>query len=288
MEEGTITAAAARLGLSKAVVSKQLQLLEEELGVALLLRNTRRIQPSEAGRTFYSQAKAALVQAYEAFDTVAEHGTRLKGKLRITAPVDFGMTQLAPLIARFREVHPSIELELSLGDAQVDIIEQRFDLAFRIGWLRDSSNLARKLGSFSEIVVCAPRFLTEQQIAAPEDLQSLPFIANQVLDAPTRWSFERDGEVRRVELRPAITMNNTMAIREAAMTGACFAILPDFLIVEELATRRLTRLVADWSLRAGGVYVVSPPGRLRSRAAHAFLDTVQREIPKAISGDKTK
>lgn len=274
VEAGTITAAADRLGISKAVVSKQLQLLEEELGTVLLLRNTRRLQPSETGQIFYEQVKAVLLRADEAFDTITEVSGALRGRLRIAAPVDFGTSYIAPLISRFCAVNPAVEINLSLSDMRLDMIEQRCDLAFRMGELVNSSNLSHKLGSFSDIAVCSPKFLSKNKIAKPEDLQFQPFIANQALENPTSWSFRHGGRTSKVEMRPAFTTNNSMAIREAVIAGHCFAILPDFLVSKNIAAKQLVRLLPRWALRTGGIYVVSPPGRMKANVARTFLDLV--------------
>ncbi|MEM9279765.1 MAG: LysR family transcriptional regulator, partial [Pseudomonadota bacterium] len=145
IDAGTITGAAEALGISKAVVSKQLQLLEDELRTPLLLRNTRRLQPTEAGLVFYEDARSALTHAENAYERIQERDNKPKGRLRITAPVDYGVSRIAPFLARFREAYPEVSVDLQLTDAQIDIIEERCDLAFRIGWLKDSTHLSRKL-----------------------------------------------------------------------------------------------------------------------------------------------
>ena len=277
IEEGTITAAAARLGISKAVVSKQLQLLEEEIGVSLLSRNTRSIQPTEAGEVFYQSSKVALTQAHAAFEAVQERGNVPSGKLRITAPVDLGVTHIAPLATRFCVENPRVEIELVLSDEQQDLVENRFDMSFRVGWLRDSTNRAKKLASFKEIVVCAPELLRQHSIEKPEDLTALPFVSNSALSG-NRWKFHQGESVAEIEFQQVISMNVTLGILAAVKAGLCFAIMPDFLLTQDLAAKRLTRLLPDWSLREGGVYALSPPSRLRSSAARAFLELVGTEI----------
>ncbi len=274
VEEGTITAAAERLGLSKAVVSKQLQLLEEDVGIALLHRNTRSMKPTDAGAAFYTKSKAVLIQATEAFDLVLERAQVPTGRLRVAAPVDYGVAHVAPLVAKFRDRYPRVDVELILGDDVVDLIDQRYDLAFRVGWLTDSSNLARKLKDFEELVVCSPETLKNHQITKPEDLATLPFIANLAIGGQTKWTFNRGRSAKTVEMQQAISMNITLAIRNTVLAGSAFTILPDLLVNQDIAEGKLIRLLPDWSLRTGGVYIVSPPSRLRSSAVQAFLDTV--------------
>ena len=122
IEAGTITRAAESLGVSKAVVSKQLQLLEHEVGTALLLRNTRKLRPTEAGLVFYESAKGALTQAANAFEQVQERDKQPRGRLRVACPVDYGVSHVAPFAARFQEIYPNVEVELSMSDETVDLI----------------------------------------------------------------------------------------------------------------------------------------------------------------------
>ncbi|MEO0923490.1 MAG: LysR family transcriptional regulator, partial [Pseudomonadota bacterium] len=148
-EEGTITAAAARLRVSKAVVSKQLQLLEDDLGSTLVLRNSRHFNLTETGETFYEAARAAVAQAKDAFHLVRKGRDEPSGELRVTAPLEFGVEYVAPAIAEFSLLYPSLTIDLTLSDTRFDPVEARFDIAFRVGWLEDSSNTARKLTGFS-------------------------------------------------------------------------------------------------------------------------------------------
>jgi len=277
VEEKTITAAAERLGLSKAVVSKHLQLLEEELGISLLARNTRHIYPTQAGEAFYLRSKEVLIRAAEAFESVLQNTTTPTGRIRITAPVDFGVFRLSVLINNFSQTYPEVEIDLSLTDEQVDIVAHRFDLAFRVGWLKDSSNLARKLSDFREVAVCNPSTAKKWGIKKPGDLSSSPFISYRGLTENHRV-FSRKSSRQSIELHSRVTFNVTSAIREAVLRGNCFAILPDFIVENDLASKRLVELLPTWSLRKGGIYMVSPPSRLRTRAVSLFMESAIAEI----------
>lgn len=281
VDEGTFTAAAAQLGVSKAVVSKQVQLLELDVGTTLLLRNTRHLQPTAAGLTFYEMSKSTLIQATEAFDAVRESGRVPRGKLRVTAPVDYGITRVAPLIARYRSLYPQVELDLFLTDEKLDIIQQRYDVAFRVGWLKDSGNLVRKLQDFEEIIVCSPETLLKHSVVTPEDLAEIPFVANSSIADIPQWTFSRDKTTRLVTLNAACIMNITLAIRAAIAQGMGFTILPDFLAEDDIAADKLVRLLPEWSLRKGGVYTVTAPGRVRSNALSAFLELAKGHQAKA-------
>ncbi|WP_299505999.1 LysR family transcriptional regulator [uncultured Roseobacter sp.] len=280
VEAGTITGAAAALGISKAVVSKQLQLLEEDIGTPLLLRNTRHLQPTDAGRVFYEDAKSALTQANNAYERIQDRDKTPKGVLRITAPVDFGVSYVAPFVARFQDTYPEVTIDLHLTDGLVDIIEDRYDLAFRIGWLSDSSNLARKLLDFEVIAICSPSTERRLNVKDPDDLATAPFVRSTAFAENTEWVFEKNGRRQVLSTHTVSTMNITLAMRTYVAEGFCYTLLPDFLLKEDLKEGRLKQLLPDWSLRAGGVYTVTPPSRVRSNALQRFLDMVHKDIRK--------
>ncbi|WP_299211779.1 LysR family transcriptional regulator [uncultured Tateyamaria sp.] len=280
VEAGTITGAAAALGISKAVVSKQLQLLEEDVGTPLLLRNTRHLQPTDAGRIFYEDAKSALTQANNAYERIQDRDKTPKGVLRITAPVDFGVSYVAPFVARFQDTYPEVTIDLHLTDGLVDIIEDRYDLAFRIGWLSDSSNLARKLLDFEVIAICSPSTERRLNVKDPDDLATAPFVRSTAFAENTEWVFEKNGRRQVLSTHTVSTMNITLAMRTYVAEGFCYTLLPDFLLKEDLKEGRLKQLLPDWSLRAGGVYTVTPPSRVRSNALQRFLDMAHKDIRK--------
>ncbi|WP_299699104.1 LysR family transcriptional regulator [uncultured Tateyamaria sp.] len=278
VDAGTITGAAEALGISKAVVSKQLQRLEEDVGTPLLLRNTRHLQPTAAGRQFYEDAKSALTQANNAFERVQDRDRVPKGTLRITAPVDFGVSYVAPFLAKFQDTYPEVMVDLHLSDGLVDIIEDRFDLAFRIGWLTDSSNLARKLLDFEVIAICSPTTAARANIREPEDLSDLPFVQSSVMSGRTEWVFEKDTQSKAVSPNVISEINITLAMVAHVMNGYCYTVLPDFLLKDDLRQGRLKRLLPDWSLMKGGVYTVTPPNRVRSNALKRFLELAHQNI----------
>ena len=281
IEAGTITAAAQQLGISKAVVSKQLQILEQEVGTPLLLRNTRHLKPTDAGLAFFEDAKSALTQAHNAYERVLDRDQKPKGRLRVTAPVDYGVAHVAPFVARFRDAYPDVTIELFLTDAQMDLVKDRFDVGFRIGWLKDSSNQARKMRDFEEIVVCSAATFGKVNVRAPSDLAQLPFVLSHALDGKTEWAFTKGADSQNVAVNVATKLNITLAIRAYLMEGAAFSIMPDFMIEEDLTSNRLVRLLPDWSLRRGGVFTVTPPGQVRSNALKRFLEMAHAQIGRA-------
>ncbi|WP_282094204.1 LysR family transcriptional regulator [Epibacterium ulvae] len=278
VEEGTITAAAERLGVSKAVVSKQIQMLEADIGQSLLLRNTRRVAPTEAGNLLYSSARAPLTAVENAFDQVAERDQTPRGLLRITAPVDFGLDFISPLVTRFQEMYPQVQVDLLLSDERQDLISERLDLSFQIGWLRETGNVARKINTFREIVVAAPATAADHAISHPKDLTQIPLALNTAVAEIAPWRFTQDHNTCDVLLTPVVKMNITMAVLAAVQSRRYCTILPDILVQDQLATGALVQLLPEWSLRTGGIYTVTPSGQLRSNALKAFLALVRTEI----------
>lgn len=287
VEAGSITAGAKKLGVSKAVVSKQLQQLEQSLGTNLLIRNTRHITPSAAGEQLYREGKAALLLANQAFDAVLELDQSPKGKIRITAPVDYGLSFVAPKVAAFQQQYPQVEVDLNLTDDKLDLVQAGFDIGFRIGWLPDSGNLARKIQDFDEVVVCSSQALSHAGIAItqclthPNELTQIPYIANTAVSQQHQWLFHRHDESVSQTLTPQITVNITHAVRSTLLAGTGFSILPDFLVAQDLRLGRLVRLLPDWRLRTGGVYTLTPPSRLRTKAVNMFLASVYPQYEEA-------
>lgn len=280
IEEGSITAAADRLGISKAVVSKQLILLERELGVSLVVRNSRHLLPTDAGLLFYEKCKGALEQANEAFDVVASGRLTVQGTIRLTAPVDYGIMHLAPLVAEFARTYPDVRVDLKLSDERLDPVAQSYDLAVRVGWLEDSENVARKLADFTEVVVCSRSLVSDGEPGHPRELANLPFIANTALARPCNWTFQKGEETCNVELQPSVSMNVGPGIREVVTAAGGFAIAPEFIVEKDLAEGRLLRLLPDWSLRTGGIYLVFPPIKYRPYAVQTFADMLVRSYRK--------
>lgn len=272
VDAGTITGAADALNISKAVVSKQILTLEEDLGTALLHRNTRHLHPTDVGLRFYEQAKAALSQAQEAYAEVQSGRAAPKGHLRVTAPMDYGTLHLAPLVAQFVQDNEDVTVDLHLSDTRLDPVEHHFDLSFRVGWPSDSSNQMRKVGDFEEWVVGSPSLADAVQ--EPEDLTELSFIANAALKNATEWQFSKGRMRRDVSVKAPLKLNASPAISRAIASSACFSILPDFVVFDDVLSGRLVRLVPHWSLRTGGIYAVTPPTRHKPLAVRALTDLV--------------
>ncbi|WP_114860318.1 LysR family transcriptional regulator [Azospirillum brasilense] len=272
VDTGSFTRAAERLGVSKTVVSQQVARLEADVGVGLLTRTTRSVQLTEAGRALHTRCLAILKEADEAFAELSDAALEPRGTLRITAPNDFGSFIVAPVAAAFTRRHPKCRVELVITDAKLDLIGQQFDLAIRVGWLDDTSALARRIDTFRQLAVADPALADRHPSAAPDDLLAWPFIANLSLKDPGLWTFRRGEEERTLRVQPTVSVNATPAALAAVQAGGGFAVLPEFLVAEEIAAGRLIPLLPGWSLPSGGIHAVYPATRFRPLKVKAFVD----------------
>jgi DNA-binding transcriptional LysR family regulator len=282
VDTGSFTQAAKYLGITKAVVSNQVAKLEQDIGTTLLVRTTRRLQPTEAGRIFHARCVSILRDAEDAFDELAEARVEPKGVLRITAPYDYGTSVIVALITKFTLRYPACKVELSLTDETLDLVAANMDIAIRVGWLADSSLQARRIGSFRQLLVGSPD-LSERiaDISVPEDLVALPFIANTALQEPSQWSFSRGNtDAHLVRFSAAISINTTPAILGAVRAGGGLSIVPDFLAAEYLQNGRLLHVLPEWHLPSGGVYTVYPAARFRPPKVTAFVDMLTESLPR--------
>jgi len=275
----SFTAAAEQLGMTKAMVSQHLLKLERELGVTLIVRSTRRMALTEAGTLFHADCVQLLGQAQAAIERIGDRSNTPTGTLRLTTSTDYGMSVVAPALADFRRLHPQLQVDLVISDQISDLIAERFDLAIRIGWLRDSSLRAAKLGAFRQLVMASPAYLAEHGIPRrPEDLVTHPWIAMSALLAPLRWTFTRGRSTRRiVRMTQAMQANNAAAIRALVMSGAGVSVLPEYLVQDDIQASQLQVLLAQYRLPEGGIYAVypdpQPPAKVR-----VFIDFMRHRL----------
>lgn len=269
----SFTGAAERLGLSKSVVSRRISELEDRLGARLLNRTTRRLSPTEVGLAFYERCGRIIAELEEAERAVGDlHGSP-RGRLRINAPVSFGQMHLASAIVDFLERNPAIEIDIHLNDRYVDLLEDGFDMAIRIGRLRDSSLIARRLAPSRRAVVASPRYLqTFGRPERPEDLVEHNCLLYTNVPTSEQWQFMTDEGVRTVRVNGNVRANNGDMTHAAALAGLGIAILPTFLCGEALASGRLERLDLNLHAAETGVFAVYPQNRHLSSKVRTFVD----------------
>ncbi|MGB3069248.1 MAG: LysR family transcriptional regulator [Ottowia sp.] len=277
VETGSFTAAADRLGITKAVVSQQVARLERDFHATLLSRTTRKVLPTDAGQAFYQRCARILREAGDAFDELAEVASEPSGTLRLTAPLDYGIIAVVPAVAEFTRRFPQCKVDAVLRDQALDLMSGQAELAIRVGWLTEQHLQARQIDTFRQVLVASAAWHEQvSKLAGPEELTALPFLANTALREPTHWQFSRHGaEPQQVSVRSVMSMDATLAVREAVRHGAGLSILPDFAVQEDLAAGRLIHVLPQWGLPSGGIHAVFPAARFRPAKVRAFVDLIQ-------------
>jgi DNA-binding transcriptional LysR family regulator len=220
-----------------------------------------------------------LAEAAAAVERVGQNHDTPTGTLRLTASVDYGMAVVAPALAQFMRLHPQLQVDLVLDDQVSDLIAERFDLAIRIGWLRDSSLRAVQLATIRQRLVAAPAYLAEHgHPRRPAELAAHPWIAVSLLAAPLRWTFTSAAGARStVRMRQAAQVNNANAARALVLSGAGLTVLPEHLVREDLEAGRLVALLGRHRLPEGGIYAVYP-GRRPPAKVRAFIDHLRARL----------
>lgn len=274
VETGSFTAAAERLGITKAVVSQQVSRLESEFRTSLLTRTTRKVQPTETGQAFYLRCAMILREAEDAFDELAERSSEPAGTLRLTAPFDYGIGILVPVIAAFMQRYPACKVDAILSDQTLDIMSGNIELAIRVGWLAETGLQARKIGTFRQLLVASPAMAPKlAQLNKPEDIARLPFVANTALRDHCHWHFSlNEIERQEVTVQPSVFFDATLAVRGAVCEGMGLSVLPDFAVEEDIAVGRLIHVLPQWRLPSGGIHAVFPAARFRPAKVRAFVD----------------
>ncbi|WP_313571011.1 LysR family transcriptional regulator [Comamonas terrigena] len=278
VETGSFTAAAERLGITKAVVSQQVARLEREFHSSLLVRSTRKVQPTAAGQAFYQRCAAILADAENAFSELADSAVEIAGPLRLTAPFDYGISVVVPALATFAARYPQCQVDARFSDQTHDLMAGDVELAIRVGWLTDLQLQARQIGSFRQLLVAAPRWQPQlDRLTGPQDLAALPFVANTALREPGRWQFTSaqaapSAAPHTVQWQPVMRLDATLAVRAAVLAGAGLSVLPDYAIAEDVAAGRLVQVLPGWTLPQGGIHAVFPPARFRPAKVRALVE----------------
>jgi DNA-binding transcriptional LysR family regulator len=272
MDQGGFSAAARRLGLTPQLVSRRVMRLEERLGVQLLTRTTRRLTPTDLGRDYVERSRRILAEVEEAELALSSHLVEPRGRLRVSAPLSFGLSHLASIVHRFSALHPKVELDLDFSDRPVDIVAEGFDMAVRIGLLPDSSLIARKLADVRFTVVASPDYLARRgEPVELDDLRSHDCLMFKHSHGAA-WFFRVNGVDQTLNVSGPLRANNGDILRDAAIAGLGITQLPDFLTAPAISDGRLVSLMGKLLPPGGAVYAVRPAHRQQSLPVRAFTD----------------
>jgi DNA-binding transcriptional LysR family regulator len=274
VDAASFAAAARHFGMSPGMVSRHVQGLEERLGVRLLNRTTRHVSATEVGQNYYERCLHILSQLEEADLAASELQKAPRGLLRITAPVSFGLHHLAPAISDYLAMYPEVSVEMSLDDPCVDLLEQRFDLAVRLGRLADSSLMARKLCAIETVLCASPEYLKKNGAPqTPADLAAHNCLVYTKAIPQSVWQFsDRTGAEELIHISGHFLSNSGDALVTLARKGAGVVLAPDYIVEDDLQAGRLVRLLPGYAAHDTPVYAVYPHSRFLSAKTPTFID----------------
>ena len=275
VEAEGFSAAARRKGRSKALLSKYVRELEDELGALLLNRTTRQFSLTEAGHTYYRRASEIVREVDSLADVVRDSAGEPRGRIKLSAPRSLADSEVGVSLIDFARAHPGIVLDIRLDDRFVDLVEEGFDLAIRVTRLENSSLIARRLAPFTLRLCAAPELIERAGTPArPQDLAALPCLVDTNGRWLANWPFREppSGETFSVAVSGPIEVNSPLAARMAAEAGLGFAILPDFVAAPALQSGRLVSVLSEWLPLGGGIFAVYPHRRYLPAKVRALVD----------------
>ncbi|HVY63431.1 MAG TPA: LysR family transcriptional regulator [Gammaproteobacteria bacterium] len=282
---GSFAAAAREMHVDPSSVSRTVAGLEEQLGTRLFQRNTRKLALTEAGEAFVERVGPLLDELQQVRHAAADAAARPRGMLRITASNAFGMRRVVPLLPAFCEKHPELKLDVVLTDAILDMLAERIDVAIRIGVLRDSTLIAVPLLRMRYRVVASPAWIESLSapLVEPEDLARADCLAYSMRSFRESWLFQLDGgPLVPVAVNPRLLSANGLALRDLVLTGLGFALMPDWLVSDDLAAGRLVDLFPRHEVKVAdaptGVWMLYPSRSYVPAKVRAFIDFMRSAV----------
>lgn len=279
VDAGSFVGAAEALNMSKAAVSRHVGALETRLGVRLLQRTTRRLSLTEEGQIFHQRAHEVLNAMDEAESTVSARALEPGGRIRINVPVSYGIARLAPLWMGFMVRHPKVELDISLNDRVVDLVEEGYDMAVRISALPSSSLICRRLTTIRMMLCASPDYLRRRGTpVTPEDLPRHDILTYTLLARGDEWLFQGLNGPVRVRIRPKVSSNNGDTCRMIALQGGGITLQPDFTLGADVDRGDLVELLPGFQAEELGVYAVFPSRRQLSLKVRLMVDYLTQAL----------
>lgn len=278
VQAGSFSAAARQLGLPTSTISTRVARLEKRLGVTLLQRTTRKLNLTEAGALYFEHASMGLGYLLEAEAALDEARQQPQGVLKVTAPADLGDVLLGSLIAQMQQTYPALSLELMLTQSYVDLVAEGVDVAIRTGELRDSSLIAKSLGTIQWALFASPNYLQEAgQIATPTDLAQHQCVQFTSMGRH-HWELQRGTTAIRVPLAARTLVNSIGVVRAMAESGQGVALLPTFICQPTVQAGGLQRVLPEWRGQADAVHLVYPKQRFMPPKLRGFIDLAVAQL----------
>jgi DNA-binding transcriptional LysR family regulator len=276
VDTGSFSAAARHQRIGQPAVSKAVVQLEEWLGVSLLMRSTRSVVPTEAGRIFYERARRTIEEADEAVVAARGSASGLSGKLRVSTSVCLGRLHVIPNLPAFLAEHPALDIDLVLDDRNVDLVNEGIDVALRVGAMPDSNMTARRIAEGRSVVVATPAYLQRWGTpTSPGDLSSHQAIIYTRGSGGESWKFRKGAAEVSVVLQGRLNVTASEGLREAVNCGMGLAVSMEWNFSPELRSGKVVAILQDWTLPSTNLSAVYPTGRLASTKARAFVSFVE-------------
>ncbi len=281
-ETGSFARAASEFSLSQATVSKAVTRLEARMKTTLFHRTSRQVSLTDTGHAALERAARILDEGHAVEAEVAEQASHPRGRVRLSAPMSFGIERLAPILPDFMRAYPDVELDVQFDDQQVDLVGGRFDLALRIAKLVDSTLLARRLCSVRVLLVGAPSYFARHgRPQHPRDLAHHRGLQYTYSRAGSSWRFRHAEQGECAQAIPVhLQANNAEALTPALLAGLGLALQPEFLAWQDLQSGALETVMDDWTIEPIGLHVVMPPGRSRPARVQALIDYLVERIAR--------
>ncbi|HEY4252759.1 MAG TPA: LysR family transcriptional regulator [Roseomonas sp.] len=279
VDAGSFSGAARQLRIGQPAVSKTVALLEQRLGVRLLLRSTHGLTPTEAGRIFRTHAERCIEAAETAELAARGAGATLSGRLRICAPVTFSRLHLMPRLPAFLAAHPALDIEVVLDDRDIDLIEAGIDVGLRMGRFTDAALTARRIGRGRRLVLGTPAYFAAAGVPrTPAELPAHQAVIHDQRGGGAAWIFRQGTAEIAVTLRSRVRVTAAEGVREGVLAGLGLAIASDWMFAPELASGAIRPVMADWSLPPVDLWAVFPTGRQASAKAQAFMRFIETHV----------
>jgi len=276
---GSFTEAAKVLNMAKSAVSRHISLLEKEAGTSLLNRTTRRLSLTKVGQIYYQSCLKIFEETRFMQNEISVFQNQPVGSLKIAATNSIGNVHIAPLIVEFMRLYPSINIDLMIQDQVIDMVEEGVDVSIRVGWLKDSSLVAKKVTDSRMVLTASPAYIKQYSpIVTPKDLENHHWITFSLLPNPTEWEFKQKKLTETISVKGNIKTNNSEAVRTLLLAGGGLSVLSHIMVAEDIREGRLVELLPNYDLGSAGVYLVYQDKPYKQLKIQLFNDFINQNL----------